>query len=325
MSSERDRYAIPASVSRQAADILRGLYSAHAAIPPRERPQSLEDWDEWRDQSEAMRIERGRAALATLAPDIADEEWGGVPVIRVKRGEGRSDARRVLYIHDGGYVFGSARSFLPAAARLATVCDIETLVVDYTTAPHGSWRQATDEVLAVWQAVLDSGGQASRTAITGQSAGGGLAAGSILKMRDRDLPLPAALYLQSPWSDITQSGDTNATLAAAEPFLKPDHLVWCADAYADREDQRHPYVSPIYGDYAIPFVPTLIQVGTREMFLSDAVRLYQAIRNGGTDAILDVYEGMPHGFPAMFVSTPEAEIAERRAAGFLSQHVRGAG
>ena len=92
-------------------------------------------------------------------------------------------------------------------------------------------------------------------------------------------------------SDITAAGDSYATLASADPILNVTSLRWGAEAYAPLGDQKNPYVSPVYGDYSKAFPPTLIQVGTREIFLSNAVRQYQAIRGGGHEAVLDVYEG----------------------------------
>ena len=179
------------------------------------------------------------------------------------------------------------------------------------------WRDVTDEVLAVWRALLGSGTRPQSAAIFGDSAGGGLAAGSVLKMRDQGLPLPAALYLLSPWSDITATGDSMSTMADFDPVLASHVLAWAADAYVHPDDQRHPYVCPVYGDYSKPFPPTLIQVGTREIFLSHAVRHYQAIRAGRHEAVLDVYEGMPHVHPALIPSAPEARVAIERASEFL--------
>ena len=100
----------------------------------------------------------------------------------------------------------------------------------------------------------------------------------MLKMRDQGLPLPGALWLLSPWSDITATGDRYTTLATADPILNSTRLVWDAEAYAPVADRKNPYVSPVYCDYSKAFPPTLTQVGTREIFQSCAVREYQVIR-----------------------------------------------
>jgi acetyl esterase/lipase len=125
----------------------------------------------------------------------------------------------------------------------------------------------------------------------------------------------------SPWSDLTAAGDTYETLAGSDPSLNLTSLSWSADAYAAPANQRHPYVSPVYGDYTKGFPPTLIQGGTREMFLSNFVRQYQAIRGGGNHAVLDLYEGMPHVFQSLVPGSPETQISVDRAVQFLAAHL----
>lgn len=105
-------------------------------------------------------------------------------------------------------------------------------------------------------------------------------------------------------------------------MLDRDSSAWDASAYADPQDQRNPYVSPVYGDYAKAFPPTLIQGGTREMLLSNFVREYQAIRGGGHEAVLDLYEGMPHVFQGSIPNAPETRAAIARAAVFFKEHLR---
>ena len=141
-------------------------------------------------------------------------------------------------------------------------------------------------------------------------------------MRDEHLPLPGALYLMSPSVDLSGAGDTSTTLAAADPVLAPDTSSWSREAYAAVADQKNPYVSPVYGDYTQQFPPTLIQAGTREMLLSGAVREYQAIRGGGHEAVLDIYEGMPHDWFGLIPQAPETKTAVKRATDFFALHLR---
>ena len=113
-----------------------------------------------------------------------------------------------------------------------------------------------------------------------------------------------------PWSDITAAGDTYHTLAAVEGcYLYDLHLKSAAEEYADPVEQKSPYVSPVSGDYAKGFPPTLIQGGTREVFLSNFVRHYQAMDNAGIEVRLDLYEGLPHGFQNKLPESPEARQA----------------
>jgi acetyl esterase/lipase len=134
--------------------------------------------------------------------------------------------------------------------------------------------------------------------------------------------MPAAVVLWSPWSDITQTGDTYVTLKDAElSYLYDKHLKPAADTYAAPQDQRHPYVSPVYGDYVRGFPPTLIQGGTREIFLSNFVRHYQALDCAGQVVKLDLYEGMSHVFQGEQPNLPESQLARNKIKDFLKEHL----
>ncbi len=149
-----------------------------------------------------------------------------------------------------------------------------------------------------------------------------MAAGVVLKMRDDGKGMPAAVVLWSPWADITETGDTYETLKLAEPmYLYEKHLKHSADAYADPKDQKNPYVSPVYGDYTKGFPPTLIQGGTKEIFLSNFIRLYQALDSDGQKVKLDLYEGMSHVFQAFMPDTLESKMALGKVDAFLKQHL----
>ena len=159
-------------------------------------------------------------------------------------------------------------------------------------------------------------------AICGDSAGGALAAATVLKARDDGIGMPAAVVLWSPWADITSCGDTYTTLQDADPVLRyADILDHCAAAYAAPEDQKHPYVSPVYADYTRGFPPTLIQAGTREILLSDAVRQYRVLQQAGVPVVFDPYEGMWHIFQGFPGDLPESRTARDMVRNFLNAHL----
>jgi monoterpene epsilon-lactone hydrolase len=177
-------------------------------------------------------------------------------------------------------------------------------------------------VVSVIQALKDQGYSLDDIAMYGDSAGGGLVAGSVLKMRDEGIGMPAALVLWSPWTDVTGIGDTYFTLRNADPFLDVELDRNSADAYANPSDQKNPYVSPVYGNFSNGFPPTLIQGGTKEMLLSDFVRLYQALDQAGIPVKLDIYEGMPHEFQIFFFhNTTESNIAISKTSDFLKEYL----
>ncbi len=316
------RFQVPVTVSPEASRALTAIYAVSSRQPAPSRPASLEAWDRQRLALDERMTPASDALAAKLGVTVHDDRLGGVAVIRITPAGYRPQGRLLIYLHGGGFTRFSARSRLGPPALVAAATGIEVISIDYTDAPRGDWHTATDQVLAVWKSVVTGGTAAAAIGIFGDSAGGGLAAGSVFKMRDQGLPLPGALYLMSPWTDVTDQGDSYQTLASVDPVLDLDSSSWNAAAYADPQDQRNPYVSPVYGDYAKAFPPTLIQGGTREMFLSNCVREYQAIRAGGHEAVLDLYEGMPHVFQASLPDTPEARTAIIRAAAFLKEHLK---
>jgi len=242
--------------------------------------------------------------------------------VRIRPAGYKPNGRTLIYLHGGGFTRFSAHSRLGPPALVAAATGDEVISVDYTDAPRGNWKTATAQVLSVWKALLAKGAAPARIGMFGDSAGGGLAAGSVLDMRDQGLPLPGALYLMSPWCDVSDIGDSLLTLSSVDPVLDIDSSAWNGQAYADPQDQKNPYASPVYGDYTKAFPPTLIQGGTREMLLSNFVREYQAIRSGGHEAVLDLYEGMPHVFQGSVPNTPETRTALARAASFFKDHLK---
>jgi epsilon-lactone hydrolase len=316
-----NRFAIPSTVSPEAARALSTLYGRIKTQPKWKHPASAEDWERVNARLKAIIGPLNSKTAKELGVTTSTETLGGVPVVRIRPKGYKPGVRSLIYLHGGGYTLFSAEMLLALPAQIAAATGDEVISVEYTLAPRGNWRTVTDQVLAVWKALLASGAKANATGILGDSAGGGLAAGAVLKMRDQSLALPGALLLLSPWADLTNTGDTYSTLAAADPILNTEVLTWSAAAYADPADRKNPYVSAVYGDYAKPFPPTLIQAGTREIFVSTAVRLYQAIRAGGHEAVLDIYEGMPHVHASIIPGAPESRTAIARAAAFFDAHL----
>ncbi len=319
--AEADRFWIPDTVSPEASAGLAGFFGMVRQMPAQQRPASQADWDNQNEHIVEMLGPVSQQFATSLGVGVRDDVMGGVPVVRVTPADPKPGARKIIYLHGGAYTFGAAKTTLGLPAVIASAMGNEVISVDYTLAPRANWRTITDQVVAVWKALLEAGANSESVGVFGESAGGGLVAGSVLKMRDQGLRLPGALYLISPWTDTSMTGDTWTTLRAFDPAITVDLCAWSAAAYRDDADAKNPAVSPVYGDYAQPFPPTLIQVGTREMLLSDSVRLYQAMRSAGREAVLDVYEGMTHAFPGLLAQAPETKIAISRGAEFLDAHL----
>ena len=246
-------------------------------------------------------------------------------VLDIKPKNWYDNGKVLVYTHGGAYTLLSANSSLSSSILAANATSLRVISIDYTVAPFSKWNQTTDQVISVIQALKDQQGYSlDDIAIYGDSTGGGLAAGSVLKMRDGGMGMPAAVVLWSPWTDVTQNGDTYFTLKDADPALtnnSSQFLKSSADAYANPIDQKNPYVSPVYGNFSKGFPPTLIQGGTKEILLSDFIRLYQVLDQADVPVKLDIYEGMPHVFQYILIKTPESDISLSKMNDFLRAYL----
>ncbi len=312
---------IPATVSEKAAAIIRMIPdpSLKPAVPAHD---DIKAWIAIQSVMDADGIKRSKPLVDKLGPIVTEMKLGGVPVLDIKPRNWKDSGKVMVYTHGGAYTLFSAYSTLGSAALMAETTGLRVISIDYTLAPHARWQQITDQVVSVFKALREQGYAMKDMAIYGDSAGGSLAAGSVLKMRDKGMGMPAAVVLWSPWSDITDTGDTYFTLQRADPtYFYDKHLKHSADAYADPQDQKHPYVSPVYGDYTKGFPPTLIQGGSKEIFLSNFIRHYQALDTAGQIVKLDIYEGMIHVFQAALAGTPESKTALGKVDAFLKQYL----
>ena len=184
-----------------------------------------------------------------------------------------SDASRVLlFFHGGGYCSGSIRSHRGMVSEAGRAAKVRTLALGYRLAPENPFPAALDDALAAIAFLQDQGIPASRIAIGGDSAGGGLSLATMIRLRDAGKPLPACAWLVSPWVDLEMTGASIDSKAAIDPLIHREYLQELAANYLHGQDPRNPLVSPLHADLAgLP--PVLIQVGSAETLLDDAVRI----------------------------------------------------
>ncbi len=319
-------FYVPETISEEAQDILKSF--SRERLDEREQilpisPNDLEGWKRFRQSVEERLLEINNEIVDRYQPNLNRTTLGGVPVIDIKPKRWTNNGKVLIYIHGGAYTLMSAQSTYISSVPTAEITGLRVISIDYTVAPVAQYEEITDQVIKVIQALIEEGYSLDDIALYGESSGGALAAGATLKMRDRGLGMPAALVLWSPWADITETGDTYQTLKYAEPAYRYETgLKSSADAYAALEDQKHPYVSPVYGDYTKGFPPTLIQGGIKEIFLSNFIRLYQALDIAAQIVKLDLYEGMWHAFQAKYPDLPESQIALEKMNLFLKEHLK---
>lgn len=322
MAQNDTRIFIPTTISKQAQEMLKNLTMNIPTFSTPD-PGDLEGWKKLNQQQESMDIFGPQHIIDSYHSNITYTKLGGVNVIDVKPQDWKDNGKILVYLHGGGYTFLSANSTLGAVMPVANSTGLRVISVDYTLAPFSKWNQTTTEVVSVIQALIkEKGYSLDDIAMYGDSAGGGLVAGSVLKMRDEGIGIPAAIVLWSPWTDVTVSGDSYYRLNNTDPFL-PSALLLdnMSRAYTSPPDQKNPYVSPVYGNFSKGFPPTLIQGGTSEFMLSDFVRLYQAIDQVDIPVKLDIYEGMPHDFQIFLYNTPEAYTALSKMSNFLHHYL----
>ncbi|MFO1020050.1 MAG: alpha/beta hydrolase [Planctomycetales bacterium] len=313
---------IPETVSPEAQAFLRTLKNP-ALAPAFPYPHDLEAWRKVRALAEADGNAKSAPLLERFKFTATEVQLGGISAIEIRPDGWKDNGKVAVYTHGGAHVMYSAKSSLGRAVIFASTTGLRVISVDYTLAPLARFNQMSDEVVAVIAALLKNGQRLDDMVIYGDSSGGGLAAATILKMRDQGLGIPAAAVLVSPWLDITPSGDTETTLHDADPNqVYEKHSKQAADAFADPLDQKHPYASPVYGDFSRGFPPTLIQGGLKETLLSGFVRFYQALDTAGVPVKLDLYEGMIHNFQDRIPDSPEAILARSKIRAFVHKTLK---
>jgi acetyl esterase/lipase len=209
-----------------------------------------------------------------------------------------SDASRILlFFHGGGYCSGSIVSHRRIVSEAGRAAGVRTLAIGYRLAPEQPFPAAYEDVLTAWHFLRNQGIPAARIAVGGDSAGAGLALGLIGQLRDGNQELPACGWLVSPWTDLTMSGSTLATKDAVDPLIHKGYLNELANAYLPAGmDRNDPRVSPLYADLR-GFPPILIQVGSAETLLDDAIRFAAVAGAADAPVTLEIWPRMIHAWP----------------------------
>jgi acetyl esterase/lipase len=247
---------------------------------------------------------------------------GGVPTAEITV-DGIEPRHVVLYFHGGVYVIGDAFLAAELASQVGRRTHAKVISVDYRLAPEHPYPAAVDDALAAYEALLHDGIDPSDIAFAGESAGGGLTVATLVNARDHGLPLPAAGFVMSPYVDLTLTGTTMETRREVDPLLSRELLEPRVADYTAGQDAALGLISPVFADLSgLP--PLIIQAGTHEVLLDDAVRLAQRAAGDDVEVTLDITPGVPHVFQAYHAILDEAAAALDRAGQFLSAHLAGA-
>jgi monoterpene epsilon-lactone hydrolase len=235
---------------------------------------------------------------------------GGVPAEWVEA-PGVRDDTAFLYVHGGGYALGSAATGRHLAAAISEAAATRVLSLDYRLAPEHPFPAAVDDAVAGFRWLVERGTPAEKVVIGGDSAGGGLTVATLVALRDAGGPMPSGGVCISPWVDLTCSSDSYRTKSDADPVIVHEDIQWFASLYLDGRDPKTPLASPLFADLrGLP--PLLIQVGSDEVLLDDAVGLDGRAREAGVDSTLEVWEDMIHVWHVFFQMLQEGRDAIAR-------------
>jgi acetyl esterase/lipase len=312
---------VPPTVSTHAqAVIAAGSAMVVDRLANPQASPALDDAAAWKAQiaSTDELILTGFAASALDIPATVEaREIAGVHVnvITPEGVDAGDDAVVQLDIHGGALIAGGGEACKFMNTTAAARAGLHTWGVDYRMPPDHPYPTPLDDCVAVYRALLEERSP-DKIVVGGGSAGGNLVAAMLLRAKDEGLPMPAALLALTPEIDLTESGDSFDTNAGVD-YVLVDRLTDSIALYAGDHDLTDPYLSPIFGDVT-GFPPTFVQAGTRDLFLSNAVRFHRKLRDAGVDAELHIWEAMPHG--GFFGAPEDAEIGvELRR--FLAKHL----
>jgi len=285
----------------RAIERVRAVYGRWRRSTPVE--QMRQDWDA---------LFGSDALPARMTPVNA----GGVEACWIAHESARPD-QVLVYFHGGGYKMGSVTSHRDLMARLSKAGRCRVLGVNYRLLPEHRFPAPLEDAAAVYRWLLAEGIAPAQIVLAGDSAGGGLAASTLLALKDQGLPLPAAAVLLSAWLDMSLGGASYETRAAADPIHQRPMLQAIAAQYLGEVDPRDPRASPLFGDLrGLP--PLLLQVGDRETGLDDSTAFAAKAREAGVHVELEVWDAMIHVFQQFPDELPEAQQAIDRIGAFLN-------
>jgi epsilon-lactone hydrolase len=286
-------------------------------------PKSASEWKELVASLAARSAAAQPAIREMLGVTMESAVIGGVKafILTPKTIPAANRDRLLVHVHGGGYVYNPGEAGTLEATLMAAYGGFKVISFDYRMPPDYPYPAAMDDAIAVWKAVVKMQ-KPSNVAIFGTSTGGAMTLAMILRAKQEHLPLPAAIAPGSPWSDLTETGDTFKTNEWLDNIVVSyqGYLSHAASLYANGHDLKDPQLSPIYGDFH-GFPPAILTSGTRDLFLSLTVLTHRKLRQAGVEAVLQVFEGMSHAQYLFDPYAPETKEIFTEIALFFNQHL----
>ncbi|HME26046.1 MAG TPA: alpha/beta hydrolase [Acetobacteraceae bacterium] len=286
-------------------------------------PKSPAEWKAIVDKAAAQVIAglpslREQLGVAVQPTTIAGVKAFIVTPKEIPPGNG---GRVLVHVHGGYYVLAPGEAATREAILLAGFGGFKVISVDYRMPPDFPYPAALDDAMAVYRAVLETT-PSRNVGVFGTSAGGGLTLAMVLRAKQERLPLPGAIAPGTPWSDMTKTGDSYFANEMVDNVLVSDDGFGHAAAllYANGHDLKDPLLPPVYGDMH-GFPPTILTSGTRDLFLSNTVRVHRKLREAGVEAVLQVFEGQSHAQYNRDANAPETKGYNMEVAGFFDRNL----
>jgi len=284
---------------------------------------TAKEWKAWAEEGNVPSAAAARALAEALSITIQEDKIAGVNVHHLTPAETAKEHKKHLfvYIHGGAWVRNEGVAGTLEAVLIAAHLKMPVISIDYRMPPKHPAPAAIDDVVAVWKELLKKRSPASMT-MGGTSGGANITLASIHRLRDLQLDFPGALYLGTPCVDIDMIGDSRFINEGIDRNLGSWEGVpiEAGVMYAGDYDHKHPYISPIYGDFE-NFPPTYLITGTRDLLLSDSVRAHRKLRRAGVEADLHIYEGQAHGDYIALWNAPESAEHYAELNAFMLKHL----
>jgi acetyl esterase/lipase len=314
-------HALP--VPQTASPALQALIAAPLPAWWNRHPKSAQDWKDFVAERAAMSLKTVAALREKLDLKVEPTVIGGVKSFIVTPGDipEANRNRLLIHVHGGAYVLGPGEAGLPEALMMASRGRFKVISIDYRMPPDFPYPAAIDDAMAVYKEIV-MGTDARKVGIFGTSTGGGMTLVMVLRAKAEGLPLPGAIAPGTPWSDMTKTGDTYFANEMVDDVLVSNDG-WLGDAamlYANGHDLKDPMLSPVYGDLR-GFPPTILTTGTRDLFLSNTVRVHRKLREAGVVADLIVFEGLAHAQYLFDANAPESKEHFAETAAFFDKYL----
>lgn len=310
----------PAGVSSEFAQILE-----NRTVPaPQPVPTTTEEWLAYQTQFDASGIEIAHKALERTGVTFETKQIAGVDTFLVtpKNIAPEYKDKWLVHIHGGAFVFGGGESALREAIWMADGLGAQVISIDYRQPPLHPFPAAVDDAVAVWKELIKTQSPES-TAMFGTSAGGNLTLATTLKLQELGLPTPGALFAGTPAVDLKETSDSWLTLQGLDQLGQRAGMIdGTFELYAGGESLDNPIISPIYSEID-EFPPTLFISGTRDLLLSDTVRMHRLLRSADVETDLHIYDGQSHGdyMNSLLFDMPESDDALNELRNFFNKHI----